>query len=148
MADEELEDGQDGETHRTADGRRIVVGAAIVRRGRLLAARRIEPPEFAGGWELPGGKVEPGESEVVALAREIAEELGIPARIGARLPGEWPLGEAYLLRVYAVTLADDVEPMPVEQHDALRWVTAVESVGVGWLAGDVAPVRAAVEALL
>ena len=45
---------------------RLVVGAAIVddlaRPARLLAARRTEPPALAGGWELPGGKVEPGES--------------------------------------------------------------------------------------
>ena len=36
---------------------RLVVGAAIVRNGRLLAARRVTPPELAGGWEFPGGKV-------------------------------------------------------------------------------------------
>jgi 8-oxo-dGTP diphosphatase len=40
----------------------VVAGAAIVGTGRLLAARRVAPPSLAGGWELPGGKVEPGES--------------------------------------------------------------------------------------
>lgn len=39
-----------------------VVGAAIVRDGRVLAARRTFPAEAAGRWELPGGKVEPGET--------------------------------------------------------------------------------------
>ncbi len=55
----------------------VVVGAAIVRDGRLLAARRTEPPGLAGGWELPGGKVEPGETDREALLREIREELGV-----------------------------------------------------------------------
>ena len=44
-----------------------VVGAALVRDGRVLAARRMQPAALAGGWEFPGGKVEPGESDVGAL---------------------------------------------------------------------------------
>ena len=57
-----------------------VVGAAIVRDGRVLAARRTTPPEPAGRWELPGGKVEPGETAAAALVREIGEELGCRGR--------------------------------------------------------------------
>ncbi|MBM3545512.1 MAG: NUDIX domain-containing protein [Alphaproteobacteria bacterium] len=41
-----------------------------------------------GEWELPGGRIDPGESETQALAREIEEELGVTARIGARLAEE------------------------------------------------------------
>ena len=54
----------------------LVVGAAIVRRGRVLATRRTHPPEASGLWEFPGGKVEPGERPENALVREIREELG------------------------------------------------------------------------
>ncbi len=54
-----------------------VVGAAVLRDGRVLASRRTEPPRLAGLWEFPGGKVEPGEEPAPALARELLEELGI-----------------------------------------------------------------------
>ncbi|MET9965659.1 NUDIX domain-containing protein, partial [Streptomyces sp. NPDC006356] len=58
---------------------RIVVGAALLAGGRLLAARRSAPEELAGRWELPGGKVEPGEAPEAALVRELREELGVDA---------------------------------------------------------------------
>ncbi|HVE28038.1 MAG TPA: NUDIX domain-containing protein, partial [Sporichthya sp.] len=94
----------------------LVVGAAIVHRGRLLAARRSAPVNLAGGWELPGGKVEPGESEADALVRECQEELGVLIAVGDRVAGEWPLRDDLVLRVYLATLLDG-EPRPLEDHD-------------------------------
>ena len=61
---------------------RTVVAALLVDRGRILACRRRPDQDHAGQWEFPGGKVEPGESEVDALRRELREELGIEATIG------------------------------------------------------------------
>ncbi|MES2096243.1 MAG: (deoxy)nucleoside triphosphate pyrophosphohydrolase, partial [Pseudomonadota bacterium] len=56
----------------------LVVAAALTdRRGRVLVAERPQGKEFAGLWEFPGGKVEPGETPKAALARELHEELGI-----------------------------------------------------------------------
>jgi 8-oxo-dGTP diphosphatase len=58
---------------------RVHVAAGILRDrdGRVLLAERLHDREFAGFWEFPGGKIDPGESREVALARELAEELGI-----------------------------------------------------------------------
>ena len=56
----------------------------LARPTRVLAARRTEPPQLAGGWEFPGGKVEPGESSRQAASRETLEELGVRVRLGDR----------------------------------------------------------------
>src|SRR4051812_39513861 len=99
-----------------------VVAAALVQDGRLLAAQRSTPAALAGLWEFPGGKVEPGEDDVVALIRECREELGVEIRPGERL-GEVavPVGT---LRVYrARIVAGRAEP---REHAALRWLPASE----------------------
>ncbi|WP_447039735.1 (deoxy)nucleoside triphosphate pyrophosphohydrolase [Streptomyces sp. DSM 118878] len=121
---------------------RIVVGAALYDGGgRLLAARRSAPPELAGGWELPGGKVEPGERCEDALVRELREELGVEAAPADRVPGEWPLAKGYVLRVWTARLVSG-EPEPLEDHDALRWLAPDEVWSVDWLAADVPAVKA------
>ena len=115
-------------------GRQLVVGAAVVAGGRVLAARRSYPPAARGGWELPGGKVEPGESPQDAVVRELREELGLTVRVTAMLPGEQPVGTGLVLRVLlAVPVAG--EPTPRE-HDALRWLGPVELDDVAWLPAD------------
>ena len=123
----------------------VVVAAAIERDGRYLVARRTRPADVAGRWEFPGGKVEPGETEEQALAREIREELGVEIAMGERVPGEWPLHGDLVLHLYRATLAGG-EPMPLEQHDEIRWVTSAEFDSVDWLPSDIDAVRSLREA--
>ncbi|AJZ89126.1 pyrimidine (deoxy)nucleoside triphosphate pyrophosphohydrolase [Klebsiella michiganensis] len=59
-----------------------VVAAIIESEGKILLARRPENGDQPGLWEFPGGKVEAGETQPAALARELLEELGITAQIG------------------------------------------------------------------
>ncbi|MDV8022044.1 (deoxy)nucleoside triphosphate pyrophosphohydrolase [Rhodococcus sp. IEGM 1330] len=100
----------------------VVVAAALMHDGMLLLAQRTRPPELAGLWELPGGKVEPGESEDAALVRELREELGVECSIGAALTGDVDLPGGLVLRAYRVSL---VSGMPAAlEHSALRWVDA------------------------
>ncbi|HZC70402.1 MAG TPA: (deoxy)nucleoside triphosphate pyrophosphohydrolase [Jatrophihabitans sp.] len=110
-----------------------VVGAAIVRDGRVLAARRAGPADLAGRWEFPGGKVEPDESEAAALMRECREELGVAVQVGERL------GEAADPRIrlvlYVAYLETD-EPRPHDDHDAIRWLPKSELEDVDWLPID------------
>lgn len=121
---------------------RIVVGAALLAGGRLLAARRSAPEELAGRWELPGGKVEPGEAPEVALVRELREELGVDAEVIERLPGAWPLKPPYVLQVWTTRLLPGSgAPEPLQDHDALRWLGAGELWDVDWLELDVPAVQ-------
>jgi 8-oxo-dGTP diphosphatase len=120
----------------------LVVGAALMDGdGRVLAARRAAPPaELAGWWEFPGGKVEPGETPQVALARECREELTVEIEVGD-LVGSVPIAPAgrrldvYLGRITAG------EPVPLV-HEELRWVRAVDLADLPWLPADLPLVEA------
>jgi 8-oxo-dGTP diphosphatase len=116
-----------------------VVGVAVLHGfhdgPRLLAARRTTPVEAAGGWELPGGKCDPGEPLAAAAVREVREELSCEVRVTGRLPGSVPVKPGYTLEVVLAVLVAG-EPVPLE-HDALRWLRADELDTVRWLPSDV-----------
>lgn len=114
---------------------RVVVGGAVWDHGRLLAARRTAPPSLAGRWELPGGKVEPGETPDVALVRELREELGIDVEAVERVPGEWTVKEGLVLHVWQARLLTGA-PQPLQDHDELRWLAPDEAFDVDWLEQD------------
>ena len=121
---------------RQSRSRRVIVAAVIVMAGRVLACERSAPPEVAGRWEFPGGKVEPGETEEQALARECAEELGVRVEVGGRVGRDVSLaGGRAVLRVFAVTLRDGEVPRALE-HSAMRWLGADELDSVPWLPAD------------
>ena len=113
---------------------RTVVGAAIIRDGRVLACRRTAPPKAAGLWEFPGGKVEPGESPEQALVREIAEELQLDIEVTGWLEGASAIGTTHELVVATATAAPG-RPQPTE-HDAITWLGADELDDVEWLEPD------------
>lgn len=127
-----------------------VAAAALVRGGHdwaLLSARRTEPEHLRGGWEFPGGKVEPGEDFETALAREIDEELGVQIELLAKVPGPlvdggWPMTDRYALQVFVCRIADGAEPQLREQHDELRWLTEEDLLSVAWLEVDLPPLAA------
>jgi len=114
----------------------IVVGAALVHEGRVLAARRSYPPELAGRWEFPGGKVDAGETPEDALVREIAEELGCAIEVTGWLEPEVEVRAGLVLRVATATLVDG-DPLPrAGEHDAVRWLRADQLGEVDWLPAD------------
>ncbi len=114
---------------------RVVVATALVRDGRVLAAQRTRPPALAGRWELPGGRVEAGESEPDAVTRECREELGAAVRATGRLGTDLPI-DAGLLRVHLAELAPgSPEPRALE-HSGLRWLGAAELDAVDWVDAD------------
>jgi 8-oxo-dGTP diphosphatase len=126
---------------------RVIVAAVIVTDGRVLACERSAPREVAGKWEFPGGKVEPGESDQAALARECAEELGVRVAVGDRVGPDVPLAHGRaVLRVFAVTLLGGDVPQALE-HTAMRWLGPDELDSVQWLPAD-QPIVAELPSLL
>lgn len=88
-----------------------------------MLAQRGADSDQAGLWEFPGGKVEPGESQPQALARELDEELGICARIGNYVgSNQWQQGER-LIRLHAWRVAEFSGELQLHCHSALVWVT-------------------------
>ena len=126
---------------------RVIVAAVIIVDGRVLAAERSAPPEVAGRWEFPGGKVEPGESDAQALARECLEELGVRVAVGDRVGPDVALAHGRaVLRVFAVELLEGDVPQALE-HTAMRWLAAGELESVPWLPAD-KPIVALLPSLL
>ncbi|MBJ7337717.1 (deoxy)nucleoside triphosphate pyrophosphohydrolase [Mycolicibacterium sp.] len=112
----------------------IVVAGALISGATLLVAQRERPPELAGLWELPGGKVAPGESDADALVRELDEELGVEVVVGARLGADVALSQEMTLRAFLVTqTSGSVRP---RDHRALRWVSADELDALDWVPAD------------
>lgn len=106
-----------------------VVAGVIVRDERLLIARRLPGAHQGGLWEFPGGKVEPGEPETIALRRELREELGIEATVGRRVDRRlhrYPDGRAIAISFYACRpLGGEAVPLGSAQ---LAWVRAADLV--------------------
>lgn len=104
--------------------RRVLVVAAVIFRGdSILVTRRREDAERGGKWEFPGGKVEPGETEPAALAREIHEELGCALQVGPNITRHvhrYPDLEVELA-FYACALPPGAEPK-VLGVAAMEWV--------------------------
>ncbi|MBN1824832.1 MAG: (deoxy)nucleoside triphosphate pyrophosphohydrolase [Candidatus Eisenbacteria bacterium] len=114
---------------------RVVAGVAF-RGGRILVTRRPPGAPYAGLWEFPGGKVEPGESDREALVREFREELEIEPRVGEEIATgrhEYPekTVELHFYRVDA--LSGDPRPTGVAE---IRWIDPERPGNLDFLAGD------------
>ncbi|WP_406715899.1 TrmH family RNA methyltransferase [Trueperella pyogenes] len=116
-----------------------VVGAVLRRAGKdgqqIMAARRGPGKQMAGYWEFPGGKIEPGETPEIALARELREELLVDAEVGeyiGRGVFDYPFGRVVLDAYFC-----ECEGMPrLTEHVEFRWLGADELKSVEWAPAD------------
>lgn len=120
--------------------KRITVVGAIVRdaAGRILIARRGPAEAYAGKWEFPGGKVEPGETLEAALAREIREELGASLRdVAFYACHEHAYPEKTVELHFFLCRSDDLgETVTSPVHDRCVWVKREELGDYDFLEAD------------
>lgn len=108
---------------------------------KLLTARRNRPESLAGLWEFPGGKVEPGESEIAAVHRELHEELGVKIQLGALIPGPhaqgWQLNDSAAMRMWFAQIIEG-DAQTLDGHDQLAWLDLDQSMQhlVPWIPAD------------
>lgn len=119
-----------------------VVGAAIVRDGAILCARRGPGGPLADLWEFPGGKIEPNELPHDALVREIREELGCEISVDANVNSHthsYPFARITLHTYVCSIVAGD--PVPTE-HSEVTWLRPSELHSLDWAPADIPAVTA------
>lgn len=125
-----------------------VVGAAIMKDGKLFVAQRPEGKEVGLKWEFPGGKIEVGESPKEALVREIMEELGTLIEVNHYIATVRHQYSSFHLtmQVFQCTL---IGPEPVlTEHVAGKWITAGEIDSLDWAPADYKILDAVKQSLL
>mgnify|MGYP003955147561 CR=1 FL=1 len=115
-----------------------VVAGAIIRNGAVLVAQRARSAEQAGLWELPGGKVQRGESDAMALVRELQEELGITVAVTGLLgvsDHDYPAISIRLIGLCGHILSGEPQ---AREHSAIQWIGPDELKTLSWSPADVA----------
>lgn len=124
-----------------------VVGAVLVKEGKILAAQRSEKMSLSLMWEFPGGKIEQGETPQEALKRELQEELKLDAVVGEQVEStsyEYDFGVVTLTTFYCTL--ENGEPTLTE-HAEIRWVKPSEMKELEWAPADVPAVEKIVKEL-
>ena len=112
-----------------------VVAAIIIKEGQVFASQRGYG-EFHGWWEFPGGKMEAGESPLLALKREIREELDAEIEVKELLETvEWDYPNFHLtMHCFICSLLS--ESLHLNEHEAATWLTHETLRSVKWLPAD------------
>lgn len=114
-----------------------VVGAVVVKNGKVLCAQRGPNGSLPNQWEFPGGKIEPGETAHAALVREITEELECRVEVGdevATTTYEYEFGVVTLTTFYC-ELLDGVPQLT--EHAEVRWLSPGELGSLDWAPADI-----------
>ena len=121
--------------------RTINVVAAIIKSNNRIFATQRAHGEFAGGWEFPGGKIEPGETPEEALVREIQEELDTEITVDSLLETvEYDYPDFHLsMKCFWCSVVSG--GLVLKEHAAARWLPKTELFEVAWLPADVELVK-------
>lgn len=115
----------------------IRVVAAVIRDKEKIFATARGYGELKGGWEFPGGKVEPGETPQQALKREIMEELNTEIEVGELIDTieyDYPTFHLSMDCFWAKVSVGELE---LKEAEAAKWLTKDELDSVAWLPADI-----------
>jgi 8-oxo-dGTP diphosphatase len=107
---------------------KLVAAAIIISNGKVLLARRKQGDSHQGYWEFPGGAVERGETLEECLARELKEELGVTATVGAVIARNEYRSARGSMDLVAMLASIGGGEMTLAAHDAVEWVSP-EDIG-------------------
>lgn len=119
----------------------IEVVAAVVRDGGRILATERGYGDFKGGWEFPGGKMEPGETPEAAVVREIEEELRVTVRPTAFIETVEYDYPTFHLTMHCFMCEVVSGEITLTEHLAMKWLTKETLETVDWLPADVSVVR-------
>lgn len=123
-----------------------VVAAIIERQGKILLAQRPASGDQPGLWEFPGGKVEAGESQPLALRRELLEELGIDATVGRYVASHQREVSGRNIHLHAWHVPAFSGTLTALCHSALRWCYPHEAFDVVLAPADIPLLEAFIRA--
>lgn len=118
-----------------------VVGAVIIKSGKILCAQRSANTSLALQWEFPGGKIETNETPQNALIREIQEEMDCKVAIGKQVEHtvhEYEFGIVHLTTFLCHLIHG--EPKLLEHHD-IKWLQPTELESLTWAPADIPAVQ-------
>ena len=116
----------------------VRVVAAVIKADNKIFATQRGYGEFKGGWEFPGGKIEPGETPQEALKREIFEELDTEISVGELIDTieyDYPTFHLSMDCFWCEIVKGD---LVLKEHEAARWLDADTLDDVEWLPADIA----------
>lgn len=122
--------------------KQIEVVAAVIRNGDKIFATQRGYGDWKDWWELPGGKMEPGETPEEALKREICEELSTEISVDEFIcTVEYDYPKFHLtMHCFICSLLDDA--LHLNEHEAARWLGKDELDSVKWLPADIIAIKA------
>lgn len=119
-----------------------VVGAVILREGKILCAQRSLQSSLPGFWEFPGGKIEENETPRQALERELEEELKISVIVEDEITTaihEYDFGTVILTTFYCELLSEEAT---LTEHESVEWLSPDELRTLEWAPADLPTITA------
>jgi len=120
----------------------IEVVAGVIKDGNKIFATQRGYGDFKGGWEFPGGKMEPGETPQQALARELKEELTVDVSVEdfiCTVEYDYPNFHLTMHCFYCTVISGELKLL---EHEAAKWLEKENIRSVDWLPADIAVVEA------